>query len=123
MEITKENQPRISLPLLSRLFNSISHKKKSPVCSLNPAILSASSASEKCSSSCRDLIVIDTKELLEIEKRWRGGWGLHLPAWGNAQPCDLSDKGYFLTHDVPKMLAALHNAVVSGAAGIQSTES
>lgn len=53
---------------------------------------------------------MNIEEIIEIEKRWLAVWGEHIPSWQNGQPCDLSDKGYFLAHDVPAMIAALKHS-------------
>lgn len=47
------------------------------------------------------------EEIKEIENRWREGYAINLPSWQNAPSCDLSDKGFFLAHDVPAMITAL----------------
>jgi len=111
MDIAKENQPRISFPRLRRLFNSMSHKKKSPVCSFSPDMRSANSASDIGLNSSTDLMVIDTDELQKIRARWLEAWGMHLDAWAEAGPEALSDKGHFLAYAVPRLFAALHNAI------------
>ena len=114
MEMKSENQPRISLPLLRRLFNSISQRKKSPVCSFKPDMRSANAASDSGFNSSTDLMVITIEDLSEIRGRFERVFGQHTSSWGKSDPKDLSDKGYFLTYDVPRLLNALHNVEVRG---------
>ena len=49
---------------------------------------------------------MNIEEIMEIEKRCLAVWGEHIPSWQNGISFNLSDKGIFLAHDVPAMIAA-----------------
>ena len=55
----------------------------------------------------RQTMGIPMKDIIEIRGRWERAFGQQAQSFAKGPPEDLSDKGYFLAYDVPRLFNAL----------------